>query len=73
MADMPADMATLTPASGALPPKKPLHKNLLFQVLVAIALGVAVGHFFPSTGVAMKPLGDGFINLIKMMIAPIIL
>src|SRR5438309_9583916 len=49
-----------------------IYKSLYFQVLVAIAIGVLVGYFFPETGAAMKPLGDGFIKLIKMMIAPII-
>src|ERR1044072_6723395 len=52
--------------------KKPLYRSLYFQVLVAIVLGVLLGHFYPETGAAMKPLGDGFIKLIKMMIAPII-
>lgn len=52
--------------------KKPLHKDLFFQVIVAIVIGVLVGHIWPSTGAQMKPLGDGFINLIKMLIAPII-
>ena len=47
-------------------------KSLYFQVIVAIVLGVALGHFYPETGAAMKPLGDGFIKLIKMIIAPII-
>ena len=47
-------------------------KNLYIQVLIAIALGVLLGHFFPEYGTAMKPLGDGFIKLIKMIIAPII-
>jgi len=50
----------------------PLYRSLYFQVLIAIALGIALGHFAPDTGVAMKPLGDGFIKLIKMLIAPII-
>jgi aerobic C4-dicarboxylate transport protein len=45
---------------------------LYFQVLTAIAMGVLLGHFYPDTGVDMKPLGDGFIKLIKMIIAPII-
>lgn len=45
---------------------------LYVQVLIAIVLGSAVGHFFPSAGVALKPLGDGFVALIKMMIAPVI-
>src|SRR5438034_5122869 len=51
---------------------KPLYKSLYFQVIVAIVIGVLLGHFYPETGTAMKPLGDGFIKLIKMIIAPII-
>jgi aerobic C4-dicarboxylate transport protein len=51
---------------------KPLYASLYFQVIVAIVIGVLLGHFFPETGAAMKPLGDGFIKLIKMIIAPII-
>src|SRR6266446_76083 len=49
-----------------------LFRSLYFQVLVAITLGVLLGAFAPHTGAAMKPLGDGFIKLIKMIIAPII-
>lgn len=49
-----------------------LLKSLYFQVLIAILLGVALGHFYPAFAVDLKPLGDGFIKLIKMMIAPII-
>ena len=52
--------------------KKPLYKVLYVQVLFAICCGVLLGHFYPSGGEAMKPLGDGFIKLIKMIIAPII-
>lgn len=52
--------------------KTPLYKQLYVQVLVAIAIGIALGHFYPSIGEQMKPLGDGFIKLIKMIIAPII-
>jgi len=52
--------------------KQPLYKSLYFQVITAIVIGVLLGHFFPETGAAMKPLGDGFIKLIKMIIAPII-
>ena len=52
--------------------KKPFYKSLYVQVIVAIVIGVLLGHFWPATGEAMKPLGDGFIKLIKMMIAPII-
>jgi aerobic C4-dicarboxylate transport protein len=51
---------------------KPLYKSLYVQVIVAIVIGILLGHFYPETGAAMKPLGDGFIKLIKMIIAPII-
>jgi aerobic C4-dicarboxylate transport protein len=51
---------------------KPLYQSLYFQVIVAIVIGVVLGHFYPEAGVAMKPFGDGFIKLIKMLIAPII-
>ncbi|WP_426391348.1 dicarboxylate/amino acid:cation symporter [Variovorax sp. R-27] len=51
---------------------KPFYKSLYFQVITAIVLGVLLGHFYPDTGASMKPLGDGFIKLIKMIIAPII-
>ena len=48
------------------------YRHLYVQVLVAIVCGVLLGHFYPSLGEAMKPLGDAFIKLIKMVIAPII-
>ena len=57
----------MTPTS-----RKPLWQSLYLQVIVAILVGVLVGHFWPQTGEAMKPLGDAFIKLIKMLIAPII-
>ena len=52
--------------------KQPLYKYLYFQVIVAIIIGILLGHFQPTLGSSMKPLGDGFIKLIKMIIAPII-
>jgi len=52
--------------------KKPFYKVLYVQVLFAIACGILLGAFYPSDAVAMKPLGDGFIKLIKMIIAPVI-
>jgi aerobic C4-dicarboxylate transport protein len=55
-----------TPTHGAF------YKSLYFQVITAIAVGVALGHFYPDIGEQMKPLGDTFIKLIKMIIAPII-
>jgi aerobic C4-dicarboxylate transport protein len=48
------------------------YHHLYAQVLLAIVLGAVVGHFWPSTGEALKPLGDGFIKLVKMVIAPVI-
>src|SRR5438105_5816460 len=51
---------------------KPLYRSLYFQVVVAIVIGVLLGYFKPDWGAVMRPLGDGFIKLIKMMIAPII-
>lgn len=52
--------------------KKKIYQHLYAQVLTAIAIGVALGYFMPDIGTTMKPLGDGFIKLIKMVIAPII-
>lgn len=53
-----------------------MHKKILsslyFQVLLAISIGVFLGHFYPDLGADMKPLGDGFVKLIKMIIAPVI-
>lgn len=51
---------------------KKLFKNLTFQVLTAIAVGVLVGLIWPEVGKQMKPVGDTFINAVKMVIAPII-
>ncbi|MGI4981798.1 MAG: dicarboxylate/amino acid:cation symporter [Janthinobacterium lividum] len=52
--------------------KQPFYKVLYIQVLFAIAVGIALGHFYPALAVDMKPLGDAFIKLIKMIIGPII-
>jgi aerobic C4-dicarboxylate transport protein len=52
--------------------RKPIYQSLYAQVITAIVIGVLLGHFAPEYGEAMKPLGDGFIKLIKMIIAPII-
>lgn len=51
---------------------KKLFNLLYFQVVIAIIIGILIGHFYPSLGVQLKPLGDGFIKLIKMVIAPLI-
>ena len=69
-------MTTTTSTTPPIPtpssPKPPLYRSLYFQVICAVIAGVALGHFYPTLGAEMKPLGDGFIKLIKMMIAPII-
>ncbi|WP_226895972.1 dicarboxylate/amino acid:cation symporter [Polymorphobacter sp. PAMC 29334] len=70
---------TISAASRAGPPAvavpaRPRHFTgaLYLQVIVAIVAGVLVGYFFPATGAALKPLGDAFIKLVKMVIAPVI-
>ena len=66
-----ARVIPLQSPAGA-PARPPLHRLLYVQVLVAIVLGALLGHFWPSTGEALKPLGDGFIKLVKMVISPVI-
>ncbi len=68
--NMTAPATDRTTLTAPLP--RPFYAQLYVQVLTAIALGIGLGHFYPATGEAMKPLGDGFIKLIKMIIAPII-
>ena len=58
--------------STIVAPRRPWYTILYVQVLLAIAAGILIGHYFPATGTALKPLGDGFISLIKMMIGPVI-
>lgn len=52
--------------------KLPFYRHLYFQVIVAIIAGIALGHFNPTLGEQLKPLGDAFIRLVKMIIAPVI-
>jgi aerobic C4-dicarboxylate transport protein len=52
--------------------RKPWYSVLYIQVLIAVVIGICVGHFYPKTGIALKPLGDAFVSLIRMMIAPVI-
>jgi aerobic C4-dicarboxylate transport protein len=54
------------------PGKVPFYRHLYFQVLAAIVAGILLGHFDPSVGAAMKPFGDAFIKLVKMVITPVI-
>ncbi len=62
--------SSIAPADGRS--VGPWYSQLYLQVLVAITLGILIGHFFPHFGVALKPLGDAFIKLVKMVIAPVI-
>jgi len=56
----------------SIPVTKKLYQHLYIQVLFAITMAIILGHFYPQTAIEMKPLGDGFVKLIKMIIAPII-
>ncbi|PWR24660.1 dicarboxylate/amino acid:cation symporter [Zavarzinia aquatilis] len=64
-------MAGFTPVA-AVQPHRPFYKVLYFQVLIAVAAGILLGHFSPALGADLKPLGDAFIKLVKMIIAPVI-
>ncbi len=59
-------------AVAEAPKRARLWSHLYFQVVVAIVLGAVIGHFWPAFGESLKPLGDGFIKLVKMIIAPVI-
>ena len=61
-----------TSARPAAQTPRPFYRHLYFQVIVAIVLGALIGHFWPDIGVELKPLGDAFIKLVKMIIAPVI-
>ena len=52
--------------------KEPFYKLLYVQVLIGVLCGITVGHFWPDFGASLKPLGDGFVKLVKMMIAPVV-
>ncbi|MGN6619688.1 MAG: dicarboxylate/amino acid:cation symporter [Sphingomonas sp.] len=54
------------------PARRPFYRHLYFQVLIAIALGALIGQVDPVLGTQLKPLGDGFIKIVKMVIAPVI-
>jgi aerobic C4-dicarboxylate transport protein len=64
--------STVTEPATALKRKKPLYAGLSFQVLVGVAIAIVLGYVSPATAVAMKPLGDGFIRLITMIITLVI-
>src|SRR5256885_1811707 len=60
------------PTHAASPERLPFYRQLYFQVVVAIVAGVLLGHFEPQYAEQFKPLGDAFIKLVKMIIAPVI-
>jgi aerobic C4-dicarboxylate transport protein len=59
-------------AAPVITQPRPFWSHLYFQVIVAILLGIAVGEFWPDVGASLKPLGDGFVKLVRMVIAPLI-
>ena len=63
-------ITTHLPVTARAP--RPWWRQLYAQVIAAIIMGAAVGHFYPETGAALKPLGDAFIKLVKMVIAPVV-
>ena len=67
----PTPTSTPAPLSGRAP--VPWYRVLWIQVLMAMALGIVLGHFYPQAGTALQPLGDVFIKMIRLLIAPIIL
>ncbi|WP_373426765.1 dicarboxylate/amino acid:cation symporter [Neorhizobium galegae] len=66
------DMMNATTSDVQTHGKLPFYRHLYFQVLVAIAAGILLGHSYPDIGASLKPLGDAFIKLVKMIIAPVI-
>ena len=64
----------MQPVTGPATPavRRPFYLSLYFMVLVAIISGGLIGHLWPDVGVSLKPLGDAFIKLVKMVIAPVI-
>ncbi len=69
---MPTQSTSGVHPTAASPKKRSWFPSLYVQVIIAIVIGILLGHFYPDAGVAMQPFGTGFIKLIKMIIAPII-
>jgi aerobic C4-dicarboxylate transport protein len=65
-------VATPSASTTAVARSRPWYARLYVQVLAAIVAGVLVGHFAPGVSIALKPLGDGFVKLVKMVIAPVV-
>ena len=66
-------MLTIDANTPPSPPKKQkFYQSLYVQVILAIIIGILLGYFFPDFGASLKPLGEAFIKLVKMIIAPVI-
>ncbi|MFG1288570.1 dicarboxylate/amino acid:cation symporter [Xanthobacter versatilis] len=65
-------MAHAIPAAAVQAHPRKFYHHLYFQVIIAIIAGILLGHFYPDVGASLKPLGDAFIKLVKMVIAPVI-
>ena len=63
-------MTTIHATAPAAPVK--FYNHLYFRVLVGMFAGIVVGHFWPDVGASLKPLGDAFVKIVKMMIAPVV-
>ena len=61
-------VAAVSPQRGS---RRAWYRQLWVQVVIAMVIGVVLGHFYPEAGQRMQPLGDGFIKLIRMLNAPI--
>lgn len=72
MNPIPVPAQVETPTSANVKTKQPFYRAMYFQVLLGIIVGVLVGHFWPDFAADLKPLGDAFIKLIKMIIGPVV-
>src|SRR3954462_8012138 len=70
MSDSPVIASERVVAEPAKP--RVWYRILYVQVLIAVGVGILLGYFFPELGKSLRPLGDGFIKLVRMIIAPII-
>ncbi|MEZ0295999.1 MAG: dicarboxylate/amino acid:cation symporter [Candidatus Methylacidiphilales bacterium] len=70
--DEPGATHAPLPGPGLVVKRKPWYQVLYIQVLIGVGLGILMGYLFPRHGAALEPLGTGFINMVKMIIAPII-
>src|SRR3954464_8343546 len=64
--------APVETAADVQPAKKKIYHSLYIQVLIGLVLGILVGYLWPDFGASLKVLGDGFVRLVKMMIAPVV-